>query len=73
MFLGITIVLIVAGTALLWTGDMSVAGLDNVSLGLVVLIIGVLAGFISVMLWSSTGELGRPRGRRDPPSPRRRP
>lgn len=64
MLLTIPLALIAVGVAILWLGGTSVAGLDSVPLGLVVLMIGVLAGFVSIMFWTASGELEWRKGRR---------
>ncbi len=64
MILGISMAVIAAGAVLLWIGDTSVAGVEGVTLGLVLMMLGVIGGFVSIMLWSSSGDVGQRRHRR---------
>jgi Domain of unknown function (DUF6458) len=62
MGLGVSLILIAAGAILVWAVDATVSGVDLVTIGWILLIVGAVGALLSLVFWSSWGGLG---GRRD--------
>ncbi len=58
MALGVSIILMAVGAVLLWAVEASVAGIDVNTLGLILLIVGLVGGVLSVLFWSPWGAYG---------------
>jgi hypothetical protein len=59
MGLGISILLIAIGAILAFAVDVTVQGLDLVSVGWILMAVGGLGLIVSMLFWSSWGGLGR--------------
>jgi hypothetical protein len=62
MGVSVSLLLAAAGAVLIWAVDASVAGIDLVAVGWILLIVGALGLLLSLVFWSSWGGFG---GRRD--------
>jgi uncharacterized protein DUF6458 len=65
MGMGVSLLLIALGAILVWAVDVSVSGLELVTIGWILLAVGALGALLSLMFWSSWGGFGGPaEGRR---------
>jgi hypothetical protein len=62
MGISVSLLLAAAGAVLIWAVDVSVAGIDLVVVGWILLAVGALGLLLSLVFWSSWGGFG---GRRD--------
>ncbi len=62
--MGITVSLLLAaaGAILIWAVEVSVAGIDLVLVGWILLAVGALGLLLSLVFWSSWGGFGGRRG-----------
>ena len=63
MGIGVSLILIAAGAILTWAVSATVSGIDIHTVGVILLIIGVIGLVISLVFWSSWGA-GAPGTRR---------
>jgi hypothetical protein len=67
MGMGISILLIAAGAVLVWAVHVSTNGAANLhTIGWILLAVGALGVFLSLIFWSSWGGHGAPARRRGP-------
>ena len=65
MGIGVSLLLIALGAILVWAVDVSVSGLELVTIGWILLAVGAIGGLISLIFWSSWGGFaGSAEGRR---------
>jgi hypothetical protein len=65
MGIGVSLLLIALGAILVWAVDVSVSGLELVTIGWILLAVGAIGGLISLVFWGSWGGFGGPaEGRR---------
>jgi hypothetical protein len=64
MGVGVSILLIAAGAILTWAVDVTVSGLSIHTIGVILLIVGILGLVLSMIFWSSWGGYGGPARRR---------
>ena len=57
MGIGISLLLIAAGAILVWAVDATVSGVDLVTVGWILLIVGAVGAFLSLIFWSSWAAL----------------
>jgi hypothetical protein len=62
MGISVSLLLAAAGAVLIWAVDVSVAGIDLLVVGWILLAVGALGLLLSLVFWSSWGGFG---GRRD--------
>ena len=62
MGIGVSLLLIAIGAILIWAVDVSVSGLELVTVGRILLIVGAIGALVSLMFWSTWGGFG---GRRE--------
>ena len=62
MGIGTSLLLIAAGAILIWAVDVSVSGLELMTVGWILLIVGIVGAVLSMIFWSSWGGFG---GRRE--------
>jgi len=63
--MGVSLLLIAAGAILVWAVDVTVSGLELVTVGWILLAVGAAGALLSLIFWSSWGGLGGPvEGRR---------
>jgi hypothetical protein len=55
---------IATGGVLLWLGTPAVAGRDGATVGITLVLLGVLGGFVAIMVWSVSSESDRSPTRR---------
>jgi hypothetical protein len=75
MGIGVSLLLIAVGAILVWAVDTTVSGVDLVTVGWIVLVIGIVGAVLSMIFWSSwagPGYLTRRRTVVDDGAPRRR-
>jgi hypothetical protein len=60
MGIGVSLLLIAAGAILVWAVDVSVSGLELVTVGWILLAVGALGALLSLIFWSSWGGFGSP-------------
>lgn len=58
MGIGVSLLLIAAGAILTWAVDAQVSGLDINAVGVILMVVGGVGFFISLMYWSSWGGFG---------------
>lgn len=58
MGIGVSLILIAAGAILTWAVNASVQGLDIHTVGVILLIIGLVGLVLSAVFWSSLGAAG---------------
>ena len=59
MGIGVSLLLIAVGAILIWAVDVSVSGLELMTIGWILLIVGALGALLSIIFWSSWGGWGR--------------
>jgi hypothetical protein len=55
MGIGVSLILIAVGAVLTWAVNATVSGLDINTVGVILMIVGVIGLILSVMFWSSWG------------------
>jgi hypothetical protein len=66
MGIGVSMILIAAGAILIWAVHVSTSGFNLHTIGWILLIVGAVGAFLSLMFWSSWGGSGGPaRSRRE--------
>ena len=58
MGIGVSIILIAAGAILTWAVNASVSGLELQTIGVILMVVGVLGLLVSMIFWSSWGGFG---------------
>lgn len=58
MGLGVSIFLIAVGAILTWAVNASVSGLELTTIGVILMIVGILGLVLSMIFWSSWGGFG---------------
>jgi hypothetical protein len=65
MGIGISLLLVAAGAILVWAVDVTVSGVELVTVGWILLGVGAVGVLLSLIFWSSWGGVGGPaEGRR---------
>jgi hypothetical protein len=64
MGVGVSLILIAAGAILTWAVNYTVSGVDINTIGVILLIVGVIGLLLSLVFWSSWGGFGGPARRR---------
>ena len=59
MGIGVSLILIAAGAILTWAVNASVSGLELQTVGVILLIVGLVGLLISLIFWSSWGGIHR--------------
>ena len=59
MGIGVSLLLIAVGAILIWAVDVSVSGLELMTIGWILLIVGAVGALLSIIFWSSWGGTGR--------------
>jgi hypothetical protein len=68
MGIGVSMLLIAAGAILVWAVDVTVSGVELVTVGWILLAVGAAGALLSLIFWSSWGGVGASEG---PPGRRR--
>ena len=63
MGLGVSIFLIAVGAILTWAVNTSVSGLELNTIGVILMVVGILGLVLSMIFWSSWGGVGGARRR----------
>jgi len=64
MGVGVSLILIAAGAILTWAVNATVSGLDINTVGVILLVVGIVGLLLSLVFWSSWGGFGGPARRR---------
>ena len=59
MGIGLSIILIAAGAILIWAVDVSVSGVELITVGWILFIVGLVGALLSLVFWSSWGGFSR--------------
>lgn len=55
MGIGVSLILVAAGAILTWAVDATVSGLNIHTIGVILMVVGVVGLLLSLMFWSSWG------------------
>ncbi len=58
MGIGVSLILIAAGAILTWAVNATVSGIDINTVGVILMVVGVVGLILSLMFWSSWGGVG---------------
>jgi uncharacterized protein DUF6458 len=58
MGIGVSLILIAVGAVLTWAVNATVSGLDINTVGVILMVVGVVGLVLSLMFWSSWGGVG---------------
>jgi hypothetical protein len=58
MGIGVSLILIAAGAILTWAVSAEVSGVDLQTVGVILLVVGIIGGVLSLVFWSSWGGFG---------------
>jgi hypothetical protein len=64
MGLGVSLFLIAAGAILTWAVNTSVSGIDITTIGVILMVVGIVGLVLSMIFWSSWGGPGYANRRR---------
>jgi hypothetical protein len=59
MGIGVSLLLVAAGAILIWAVDVQVSGVELVTVGWILLIVGAIGALLSMIFWSSWGGVHR--------------
>jgi hypothetical protein len=59
MGIGMSLFLIALGAILIWAVDVSVSGIELVTVGWILLVVGAVGALLSMIFWSSWGGFHR--------------
>ena len=59
MGISVSLILVAAGAILTWAVSASVSGIDIHTVGVILLVVGIVGILVSLVFWSSWGGLGR--------------
>jgi hypothetical protein len=60
MGIGVSLLLIAAGAILVWAVDVAVSGVELVTIGWILMAVGLAGALLSLIFWSSWGGFGGP-------------
>jgi hypothetical protein len=63
MGIGVSLILIAAGAILTWAVNATVSGVDINAVGVILMVVGAIGLFLSLMFWSTWGGFGGARRR----------
>jgi hypothetical protein len=58
MGIGVSLILIAVGAILTWAVTAEVSGVDLNTVGVILMVVGIVGGLISLAFWSSWGGFG---------------
>ena len=64
MGVGVSLILIAAGAILTWAVNATVSGVDINTVGVILMVVGIVGLLLSLVFWSSWGGFGGPARRR---------
>ena len=59
MGIGVSLLLVAAGAILIWAVNVTVSGVDLVTVGWILFIVGIAGALLSLIFWSSWGGVHR--------------
>jgi hypothetical protein len=59
MGIGVSLLLIAVGAILIWAVEVTVSGVELVTVGWILLIVGAIGALLSMIFWSSWGGVHR--------------
>jgi hypothetical protein len=62
MGIGVSLILIAVGAILTWAVTAEVSGVDITTVGVILMVVGLVGGLISLVFWSSWGGFHRGEG-----------
>lgn len=69
MGIGTSLVVVAAGAILIWAVDVTVSGIDLTTVGWILLVIGLVGTFLSLIFWTSWGGFRGAHGELPPTPP----
>jgi hypothetical protein len=67
MGISFSLILAAVGAALIWAVNATVSGVNIHTIGIILLIVGIIGFATSIFFWSNWGGFGRTAGGADPP------
>jgi hypothetical protein len=64
MGIGVSLILVAAGAILTWAVNASVSGVSIHTIGIILMVVGIIGLVLSLMFWSTWGGFGGPARRR---------
>ena len=64
MGIGVSLILVAAGAILTWAVDATVSGLNIHTVGIILMVVGIVGLILSLVFWSSWGGFGSASGGR---------
>jgi hypothetical protein len=61
MGIGTSLLLIAVGAILIWAVDVTVSGIELITIGWILLVVGAIGAVLSLIFWSSWGGFHRVR------------
>ena len=61
MGIGVSLLLIAVGAILIWAVDVTVSGIELITVGWILLVVGAIGALLSMIFWSSWGGVRRER------------
>ena len=58
MGVGVSLILIAAGAILTWAVNATVSGVDIHTIGVILMVVGIIGVLLSLVFWSSWGGFG---------------
>ena len=58
MGIGVSLILVAVGAILTWAVTAEVSGVDLTTVGVILMIVGIVGALLSLIFWSSWGGLG---------------
>jgi hypothetical protein len=58
--IGVSLILVAAGAILTWAVNASVSGLNIHTIGVILMVVGIIGLVLSMIFWSSWGGFGSP-------------
>jgi hypothetical protein len=57
MGIGVSLLLVAVGAILIWAVDVTVSGVELVTIGWILFVVGIAGALLSMIFWSSWGGL----------------
>lgn len=61
MGIGVSLILVAAGAILTWAVSAEVSGVDLQTVGVILMVVGIVGALLSLVFWSSWGGFGSTR------------
>jgi len=59
MGIGVSLLLVAVGAILIWAVDVTVSGVELVTIGWILFVVGIAGALLSMIFWSSWGGVNR--------------